>query len=71
MAVDRKLDRHGGERGQHIRMPADLWERFTAVVGKYERSPKLADLVRWYLREGPPPDRPAAARKADKADTAT
>lgn len=66
MAPDRKLDRHHGQRGQHIRIPADLWKRFTDLVGDRERSPLLADLVRWYLREGPAPERPGGGGKADK-----
>lgn len=71
MAPDRKLDRHKGERGQHIRIPADLWKRFGSAVGDRNRSPKIAELVAWFLREGPPPSRPVAARKADKTDTTT
>lgn len=66
MAVDRKLDRHGGERGQHIRIPADLWKRFGAAVGERNRSPKLAELVAWYLGEGLQPRRPRNPDKTDK-----
>jgi hypothetical protein len=66
MAVDRKLDRHDGERGQHVRMPSDLWKRFTDAVGSRARSPRLAELVAWYLGEGPAPKRPSWVEKPDK-----
>lgn len=45
---------------QRFRLPADVWARFGEAAGSRNRSALLAQFVRWYLREGPMPKRPAA-----------
>jgi hypothetical protein len=36
---------------QHIRVEADAWRRFGALVGDKERAALLRDFIRWWLRE--------------------
>ncbi|WP_433369037.1 hypothetical protein ACQPZX_42710 [Actinoplanes sp. CA-142083] len=45
---------------QKFRLPAEDWARFGQAAGTRNRSALLAQFVRWYLREGPLPKRPAA-----------
>ncbi|WP_141703724.1 hypothetical protein [Planobispora rosea] len=50
-----------------IRVDAELWDAFGALVGPRNRSAILRDFIRWYIRERGArlPDRPTPERIAD------
>ena len=59
----------GGRGTPHVTFRADprLWERFTAAVAAagLTKTAVLHQLIRWWLREGPAPQRPGPPADAE------